>query len=463
MYGFISPFRRGRRIGAVPSLVASVAASLVSCGEATSPEPDIEATERNLNVVLIVVDTLRADHLSIYGYGRRTSPHIDALAEDAILYERAISQAPWTTPSVGSLLTSLYPSTLGIRGIQSVLRDEHILLSEVLREKGYATGAVISHSFCSSRWNFDQGFDEFDESNVKGHLAVTSGDITERALRFIAEHENEPFFLWLHYFDPHVAFIDHPESSFGGAAEDTGRIESGQDHRTLRSMEADLSEVELTELRRLYDSEIAFTDQAIGAVLRNLRDRGLYDDTIVIFTADHGEEFLDHGRLGHAKTVYQELIHVPLIIRLPGVAPQRVEAPVALLDVYPSLLEYLGIPIPEGVEGSSLLPADLADLDEHRPVFSETMRAPDGSRQTVILGGEKLVVNRSADREEFYHLPSDPDEMEDRSELDVPRVRRLRAILDAWAQRNTGDAGSAPEIEISTEERRRLQALGYGE
>jgi arylsulfatase A-like enzyme len=441
--------------------MATLIAACVDEREGSAVEP---LASQRPNVILIVVDTLRADHLGSYGYPRPTSPHIDALAEDAIVYEQALSQAPWTTPSIGSLLSSLYPSTLGIKGNQSVLADEPLLLSEILQQRGFVTGAVVSHSFCSSRWNFDQGFQEFDESNVSGNLAVTSPEVTDRGLDFVARHAAKPFFLWLHYFDPHVAYVDHPAMAFPANPDYVGRVHSGQDFKTLRRFEGSLTEAELDEMRRLYDSEVAFTDAAIGRFLRELKDQGLYENSVIIFTADHGEEFLEHGRLGHAKTVYHELIHVPLIIKLPGVAPQRIDTPVALLDVYPSVLDFLGIDAPPHIEGRSLLPEALGGQEgrgETRPIFSETWRG--SGWQSVTVGERKLHVNRQDGKRELYDLSSDPGEQRDQSEAAEQELARLEGILASWARRDSRALSDAPTVELSKEERVRLEALGYGE
>jgi len=437
---------------------------LLACGDGGEPAEPSEpgaAPLRSPNVILIVIDTLRADHLGAYGYARKTSPHIDALAAESLVYERAISPAPWTTPAVGALLTSLYPTTLGIDNRQSSLAEEHLLLSEVLQRRGWATGAVVSHHFCSSRWNFDQGFDAFDESNVQGHRAVTSPAVTDRGLEFITARQGEPFFLWLHYFDPHVAYVEHEGQGFADGGAYQGPIVSGQDFKTLRAMQSSITPADLGELQRLYDSEIAFTDRAVGRLLEGLKAGGLYDDAIVILTADHGEEFLERGSLGHAKTVYQELIHVPLMIKLPGVEPRRITEPVGLVDIYPTLLEFLEEPVPDGLAGRSLLPEALGAAGGRHPVFSETRRG--GDLRAVIDGDAKLVVDRRSRRSEFYRLDSDPAERHDLAAREPEEVARLRSLMDAWIRRSEARVRPGADVTLSPEERERLEALGYAE
>ncbi len=430
-------------------------------GEGTGPFEPGAAPPRRSNIILIVIDTLRADHLGAYGYARKTSPNIDALAAQSLVYERAISPAPWTTPAIGALLTSLYPTTLGIDDRQSSLAEEHLLLSEVLQRRGWATGAVISHHFCSSRWNFDQGFDAFDESNVQGHRAVTSPAVTDRGLEFITAREGEPFFLWLHYFDPHVAYVEHEGHTFPDEGAYRGPIASGQDFKTLLAIKPSITTADLGELRRLYDSDIAFTDHAVGRLLEGLKTRGLYDDAVVILTADHGEEFFERGGLGHAKTVHQELIHVPLMIKLPGVEPRRITEPVSLVDIYPTILEFLDEPVPDGLAGRSILPEALDTAGGRHPVFSETRRGND--MRAVIDGDVKLLVNRRTGRSEFYRLDSDPAERHDLAAREPEEVARLRSLMDTWVRRSEARVRPGADVTLSPEEREQLEALGYRE
>ena len=270
------------------------------------------ALAERTNVLLVVIDSIRADHLSCYGHEHDTTPELDALAAASVRYRNAFSQAPWTTPSIGSLLSSQYPTVLGIHHTESALSEELILLPEVLQASGIATGAVVSHSFTSAKWGFGQGFDFFDESNIKDYEAVTSPGVSASAIQFLDRHRDRPFFLFLHYFDPHFAYVDHDRFSFGaGAAGYQGLVKSGQEFLPLAKQRDRLDGEDLEELHRLYDSELALTDHYIGKVLDHLRTLDLFDDALIIVTGDHGEEFMDHGMLGHAKTLYNELVSVP--------------------------------------------------------------------------------------------------------------------------------------------------------
>jgi len=422
--------------------------SLLGLALALSLSAGCGGGDRRPNVLLIVVDTLRADHLSCYGYGYETSPSIDRLAATGWRYENAISQAPWTTPSLGSLFTSRYPSQLGIEDERSVVSDELLLLPEVLQAHGYATGAVVSHSFCSSEWGFAQGFDSFDEDNVLGHRGITSPGVTEAGLDFLERHREEPFFLWLHYFDPHNQYLPHEGYGPPPPADYRGRIDPGTPFQRLKTL--DLRKRELKEVRRFYDSEIAFTDHHVGRVLTRLEELGLDDSTIVVFAADHGEEFFDHGRLGHAHSLYQELVRVPLILRVPGEEPRVVADTVGLIDLYPTLLELLGLPAPEGLEGRSLL------APGERTVFTETSRF--AHLQGVVRGRRKLVRDLEAGHTVVFDLQGDAGEQ---AHVVAEPDDELALALTAWVERIESTPPVRKEIELDPELLRELGELGY--
>jgi arylsulfatase A-like enzyme len=441
----------------IPRIVP-LAGALLAAGAATSTACARAAAAERPNVVLVVVDTLRADHLGCHGYERETTPRLDQLAAGGLRFERAFSQAPWTTPSVASLLTSLYPTEIGIGSECSLLPDELTLLPEVLAAQGYRTGAVISHTFCSERWNFDQGFDWFDQSNVAGHAAISSPGVTARALEFADWAGDAPFFLWLHYFDPHFYYNEHPEHAFGGRQGYSGPIRPGLEFSRLLELRNTLTAEDLAELRRLYDSEIAFTDGWIGALFDGLRARGLWERTLVIATGDHGEEFGDHGDIGHARTLYQELVNVPLIVKLPHSAAgppagTAIPEPVALIDVFPTVLELTGTRWDGPLQGRSLLAA----RDPARALVSETARA--GGVQSLVSGDYKLIRRLDGDLRALYHLGQDPRELRDLSASHAREAQRLGDALEAW-ERSTR-RGAAAEIELTSEELDELRELGY--
>ncbi len=415
-----------------------------------------------------MVDTLRRDRLGCYGGPRPTSPNLDRLAAESTRFARATSQAPWTTPSIAAILSSQYPTVLGIHDDACALRDDVLLLPEVVAARGFATGAVVSHSFCSSKWHFDQGFQSFDESNVKGHQAVTSAGVTDRALDFVREHVDAPFFLWVHYFDPHFAYVAHPEWEFTHAPDYAGPIESGMKFKELLKLRRRMTPADVDQLLRLYDSEIAHTDREIGRLLDGVRALGLWDRSIVVFTADHGEEFLDHGGLGHTHTLYSELVHVPLIVKLPGRPAAVDERPVGGVDVMPTILDALRIDLPDGLVGRSLLEAEPDGADLLRPIFSATETPLGEKLAAVTMGPLKLVRDLNDGAQKLFDAVADPNEKRDlaagaaNDPALAPKLAAMARALDLWLAECAAKERAAPKVEMSEEERKRLEALGYG-
>ncbi len=384
---------------------------LAACGgEESAPQ---SAAGSSPNVVLIVIDTLRTDHLSTYGYERETSPHLTRLASEGLRYERATAQAPWTTPSIGALMTSRYPSSLGITSEQNALSDELVLLPEALQAAGYQTAGVISH---------------------------------------------EPFFLFVHYFDPHAAYVDHSGQDFGGPSGYEGPVSSGLLFRELRKMQDEVGEADLAELIRLYDSEIAYTDRQIGLLLDTLRESGQWDDTLIIVTADHGEEFLDHGRFGHAKSLFSELIHVPLVLKLPAsssAAPSVIDEPVALIDLYPTVLAVVGLEATTELEGRALLPLPPTG----RTLFSETGRTRAAS---AAMSGSLKLIQRPDGRLQLFDLATDPGEKSNLAKLRPEDADRLLGELVEWREVAAAKALIGETIQINAANEQRMKELGYG-
>jgi len=409
------------------------------------------------NVILIVVDTLRRDRLGSYEYARATTPRLDELASQSARYTQATAQAPWTLPSIGATLTSQLPSWLEVEDTRRALPDEAVLLSEVLQDAGYSTGAVVSHSFCSSQWAFDQGFDSFDESNVLGHDAVTSEGVTDRAIDFVNSQEDGPFFLWVHYFDPHFSYIRHDQFPWATDDDYDGWVKDGMKITALRNKaRKGLTEADLDEINRIYDSEVAYTDQQIGRLLDHLRQQELYQDAMIVFTHDHGEEFMDHDRFGHTTTLWAEVVGAPLLVKYPGGTGEVANNPVGLVDIYPTVLEVLGLPGQEGIAGHSLLQAP----DPKRPVYTETKK---GSwRRSVRVGNLKLIMDMKKGNKQLFDVVKDPTEQRDLSgrkkrEADVARLSRL---IKHWPKPSKQIA-PGKNVDLENDEIAELEALGY--
>lgn len=445
-----------RRCGVRLAIVASLL--LLACGGESAPSRP--------NVVLIVLDTLRKDHLSAFEYGQPTSPRLLEFSQESVRYPRAYSLAPWTLPSIGALLSSVPPHAFGIVGERARLPEELVLVSERLRDAGYSTGAAVSHWFASSSVGFEQGFGFFDESAIpRRDHEVTGERVIDASLRFLEERDpDRPFFLFVHVFDPHFAYVEHPEMRFRGPMDYSGPVRSPVSIATLAPVRDRLRPVDVEEIRRIYLSEIAYTDAQVGRLLDALRARSLLDDTLVVVTADHGEEFLDHGRLGHGHSLYDELVNVPLIVRYPrrgasGPAPpppgSTVDATVSLLDVVPTVLTVAGLDVPPEVHGHSLL-----DRPPDAPVFAETER-PD-PLEMVVQDGWKLI-RRPGQGPLLFDLANDPEEQRNLRREQRPRMVKLGAQLDRWRDETPRQYEPAPPDELSEEKRELLRSLGYAE
>jgi arylsulfatase A-like enzyme len=447
-------------------LLAAAAGSLLLLGAVTAGNAiDREvAAPSGPNVVLIMVDTLRADHVGCFGYERATTPTIDRLAATATVFANAHATAPWTSPSVASAITGQHPTPMGISLKPVTLSDRFVTLAEVLREHNYHTHGVISHTYLNSTFGYDQGFDSYDEDNARGHGHISSPSVTDKALAFIEARRDERFFLFLHYFDPHYDYILQP--GFDYYPDYDGDLHSGQSIFELRDLAPDLSADDLRFIRALYDSEISFTDAHIGRVLTKLEELGLWHDTLIVFAADHGEEFSERGShwIGHTRTLYQEQTHVPLIVKGPGGRSQRlVQRHVSLVDLMPSIVEAAGLAVPGSYvhAGRSLAIAG-QPVEQTRPVFAETRRQ--GAFRSAIVDGWKLIRNlEGGTADELYFLADDPGETTNLAAEQPEELERIGAILTTWEDEleraAIPDDAIAPEL--SEEEIERLKSLGY--
>ena len=451
-----------------------VVAALVSClilpGCSGSPAPE----DKRPNVLLIVVDTLRADRLGCYGAERETSPAIDEFAASAVRFDRAYSTAPWTIPSVASMFSGRFPSSHATTSFDRQLPDELQTLAEALREAGYGTAGVISHVALDSRHNFDQGFEVYLESEALGHDHLSTEGVTRQALEQLDRLAGEPapFLLFAHYFDPHYNYLRHPE--YGFAPESAGRLDGTAPMRELLPMAESMSPEEARFLRDLYDGEVRYTDQGIGRLLQRLDELELSDETIVVLTADHGEEFLEHGNLGHTSSLYEELIHVPLIIRDPGrkkPEPAVVSRPVSLVSLMPTLLGLAGLQVDEGrYQGPSLEPLLAgADSDDEPLLFVELDFVPVRAGRHVgtvhkkaLLGDRyKLIRDDSTGALELYDLLDDPDELANLAQTDGERLTRFEALLIRATELASSHAVAPQSKEVDESEIERLKELGY--
>jgi choline-sulfatase len=424
---------------------------------------------RGPNVLLIVVDTLRPDHLGCYGYKRNISPNIDQLAREGLVFRNCISQAPWTLPSIATLLTSLYPSVHGASDFSRKLSYRLVTLPELFRNQFYETGGIVSGDFVSSQYGFDQGFGYFDEKSICGHKGISSPAISRKAIEFLRRKKDKRFFLFLHYFDPHFNYVQHDKYHY--FAEYAGRLHSGQDIGELRRLRRSFSADDIDYLKALYDGEISFTDEYVGLVLKELNRLGLYENTLVIFTADHGEEFMERGWLGHSTTLYAEQINVPLIVKLPGARVRRtVENRVGPIDIMPTVLGICDIDSNGSMcmQGANLqgLVERMGVMDE-RSIFSEVSYIDEGIRafkQSAILGQWKITKNMKDDSYELYNVRADQQERRNVADQNKVVVEEMKDLLHEWEKQNRtiiGNDGLHDTITMDEELKSRLRSLGY--
>lgn len=405
------------------------------------------------NVILLTVDTLRADRLSGYGYRLKTSPHLDHLTAKGTLFLDATTNVPLTNPAFSSLFTSRYPHETGAirNGIPMV--GGIPTLAMMLKKYGYHTAAIISNWPLKRHLsNLQQGFDLYDDDFHEKRWLVFNDErdaegVTERALAWLDIKPAEPFFLWVHYSDPHAPYQEHSGFTF--------------------------SEADQTSAR--YDSEVAYTDHYIGELMARLNSSGLLARSLLVFTADHGESLGEHGYVGHGRDVYQPSLRVPLAVIGPGLpAGTREKAPVQLLDLAPTILAYVGVPPRSDMRGTSLLPFLKGEAPyPGRAIFYETYpgAAPqvEGAEKMLTRpiwvgyrqAGEKLMFNVRYQKWEKYNLGNDPAELTNLVKLRDPAFLRESDLLMAWFQEweNKTVVG---KIGVMTEEdRAKFRAMGY--
>jgi len=345
----------------------------------------IEAPPRiATQVILISVDTLRADHLGVYGYRHDTTPHLDNFAQQATVFETAISSSSWTLPAMMSVMTSTEPVIHRVEDDGHFLTANLTTVAEQFQSAGFRTGAFVSHYYVSSNFGFNKGFSNFEEFGQQTHKPMsnpTAEQLNEKVLPWLTAQQTKPFFLYIHYFDPHWDYI--PPDRFHEPFDTgyTGPI-SGHDFWTtfnlFKSPSLRLPPGARDHIVSLYDGEIRYWDYQFGILLEHLTTIGIREQVSIMFMADHGEEFEDHKSLGHFHTLYDELIRVPLIIQLPRDARQvtdikRYSQMVSSIDVAPTALALAGLPSPIQFRGNSLLPLIRGQQESPREIISASI------------------------------------------------------------------------------------------
>jgi arylsulfatase A-like enzyme len=457
---------KGKRIAAAGLLTGLVAGAL-ACEWLHDP-----AASQRSNLLLVTMDTTRADHTSVYGYPHPTTPTLEALAREGTLFEVAYATMSTTGPTHASLFTGLYPVTHGFVKNGLELREEFSTLAERLRDAGYQTAAVVSSFAVHRRFGFEQGFDYYHDVFIGGNgdfrTDEWSGNPIEgrefdkdaevasaNALEWLTEFRDEdrPFFLWLHYFDPH-----YPYRAQGGR-EKLFSLEGGYTTR-------------LEQMIAHYDGEIREVDDAIASILAQLEQSGLGANTLIVIAADHGEGLMQHGRMQHGFHIYDESVRVPLIFRLPGRIPadRRIREAVSIVDVMPTILSVLQIQSDvEAFEGTDLSPlwSSSGQSAEPRPVFLQRRLYETGEDQGEKIRGEKLGIRlghwkyiEAAEEGSFelFDLDADPGETDNLVAARPEKAEELAAELrDWWEHSNRG--GTPGTVDPAAAEA--LEALGY--
>ncbi|MCH7519439.1 MAG: sulfatase [Candidatus Dadabacteria bacterium] len=410
------------------------------------------------NVILISIDTLRADHLGSYGYGRNTSPNIDKLAEEGVLFENAFTQAPWTLPAMATIHTSLYPSEHGATRYNLKLKDNFITLAEYMRNNFYKTIGIISTPYVSSKYGFSQGYDIFEEY-IMGTEGTSSEHLTERAIEYISDNQDNKFFLWIHYFDPHAIYLYHEDYNYGRNY--SGNLPANLSVEFLKSDKNSFNTEDIEYVKDIYDEEISYTDHNIGKLINNIEELGLKEDTVIIITADHGEEFMERNGFGHGKSVYNELIRIPLIIYNPYKQKQRIEENVETRSIPKTILELSGIDS-GSFGGENLLALDQSNIENY--IYSEGTGSMGENtlREAIVLDQFKLIKNIQYQTFELYDLRSDPNEKINLFNTEQINIKsKQNELMSKLSKHQKQRLGELQKVELSKEDIKRLKALGY--
>jgi arylsulfatase A-like enzyme len=423
------------------------------------------------DLILISIDCLRSDHVGTYGYNRDTTPNIDRFAEDGVVYEQAASTSSWTLPSHMSMLTGLAPSLHGVVNRDQKLGKDTLYLPELLARGGYETRAVVTWWFVSRLFGFDRGFHAF-----RLRTQAPADKVVDDALSAIASARTQSQFLFLHFLEAHWPYIPPREFSerFGDRPRDITSVNDLVDEGL-----APTEPKQVEELIQLYDGEIAYVDQELGRFFERLKSMGLYDSSLIVVTADHGEAFYEHGHWQHGDSLYEEVLRVPLIVKWPGSpVTGRVSTPVSSASLFRTFLDAAKLPVeaPGRVAGLAGY-AGRKDLSvTAMPIASELSWAPLGRRghwpppgitmmRSFRSGNWKYIATLGDDgeilKQELYDLVTDPGERHDRSAELSAEISRFQQLLSAHDQLAESLAGADRGVEIDPATQKSLESLGY--
>jgi arylsulfatase len=412
----------------------------------------------DLNVLFVLIDTLRADRLSSYGYHRETSPELDRHASTGVRFTRHLAQSSWTKCSMASLWTGMYPARNGITRYDDVIPGEARLPAETLKEAGFQTVGLYRNGWVAPTFGFDQGFDVYTRpvarppppsvrlENPTISARGTDEDAIAAAIEFLRVNGDERWFLYLHLMDVHEYLYDEGTALFGGSYAD------------------------------IYDNSIRWVDRVIGVLLAHLAERGHFDDTLVVISSDHGEAFRERGYEGHARKVFRETTEVPFFLAFPFRLEPGVVVDVRTrnVDVWPTVLDLIGLEPPPGIDGRSLVPEILASargeappgaertgiahIDQH---WGQRNRRPSPTVAVTEAALRYVRMEEPGGRvEQLFDASLDPAELANRAADDPAALERLRAMADEYLE-TSAPWGPAPTREIDEMELNQLRALGY--
>ncbi|MFH0935282.1 MAG: sulfatase [Candidatus Omnitrophota bacterium] len=425
-----------------------------------------QVSKKKANIILLIIDCLRADHLGCYGYARDTSPHIDKLAQEGVLFSNVFSQAGYTTASIPSIFTSKFPLSHGVwLPAKHKLSDEEITLAEILKDNGYNTAAFTGGGFTSHLYGFDQGFDLYQE--------VEWGDIKEinnLVFNWLEQNQNKekPFFLFLHCYTVHEPFnppepfasmyTSNYQGQFKGARLDSVLFEK------IRKKPLDYNSEDIDYIISQYDGGIRYYDENIGELLKKIEGLKLFSNTIVILTSDHGQDFMEHGTISH-RDIYDVGIHVPLIVRTPYLLPnnKKINALVRSIDIFPTILDMVALLGKNdiAIEGNSLLPAMLGqNVRKEHPVYSLGADNDNRGRISLRTRNWKLIATRKKNEYELYNLKNDPGELINLVSTEKEQFKVLKQKLDNYIKQSKSPIKKTKVI-LDEETKERLKSLGY--
>ena len=472
--------RTGRLLSWMP--LAAAASLTLSCSPGSEQNGPTHGVR--IPVVLVVVDTLRADHLSLYGYTPRTSPMLEKWGGRSAVFERAYATSPWTLPSFASIYTGMLPSRhsagylvpaggddrhsapvgMKIHGKTrrfARLDSEVPTLAEILRDAGYATAALVNNPFLNSRFGIARGFDAYDHDEGSDGRSRRADAMVDRALSWIDAHSDGPFFLLLHLFDPHMNY-DAPQPIRGRF---TAKWANGftlpvMHTDWLRRNASKLAGAARNFIAAAYDEEVAFVDAEVGRFFSGLEKRGLADEGLVFLTADHGEELFDHESFGHGHTMFEEQLRVPLTVFGKGVAAARHRKPVSIVDITPTILDALGIQTPVEMDGLSLWRVVKDGVEPPARSIVAERRGIGPEQKVVIQWPYKLTAEAAGGSARLYDLVQDPRETKELSASNPKVVSLLREQLHRRYKLDAGnESREAAELEATTIDA--LRELGY--